>query len=564
LREAQSARAGLEESNGYAITLGYLGDLALGAGQPAEALDCFRRAEDRARSLGGTDLLLRSWRGPANARSRLDQPKAARAQAAVGDYRAAYSHALAAAGASDSMRLEQARNRAIAMRARQELKRIQAEAEQQRRGAETAQANARAEQHRVLAKAEAARAAALQADGATLETLGQIGREITASLDSAAVFSTLNRHVTQLFDVTSFDVHLLDGDGRMLCGVFGIEAGEPSELIQIAVDDPTAYSARCVRERREVVIHNAPDAPCENLVPGTRHTLSLMFAPLLVGERVRGVMSIQSTRVAAYGERERSIFSTLCAYGAIALDNATAYASAKNAHRATIEALEELRQSEARRNQAEAARESLEAQLRESQKMQAIGTLAGGIAQDFNSILAVILGNVELARSDVDGDSPALKSLDEIRKAGERARDLAQRILSFSRRQPAVRKPLALSAVVPEAMRLLRATLPARLSIEATCAPNTPLVRADATLVQQVLINLCTNSMQAIPEGPGRIEIRLDCVARDKALAGAALAPNALDPQNAARLVRLVVRDDGHGVDAPTRARRPTESACAG
>jgi nitrogen-specific signal transduction histidine kinase/ActR/RegA family two-component response regulator len=115
---------------------------------------------------------------------------------------------------------------------------------------------------------------------------------------------------------------------------------------------------------------------------------------------------------------------------------------------------------------------SLEAQLRESQKMEAIGTLAGGIAHDFNNIIAAILGNTELAREDVSASNGnALQSLDEIRKAATRARDLVQQILSFSRRQPIERKRIALSSVIEESVHLLRATLPARLSIEVNCDP---------------------------------------------------------------------------------------------
>ena len=108
---------------------------------------------------------------------------------------------------------------------------------------------------------------------------------------------------------------------------------------------------------------------------------------------------------------------------------------------------------------AEQAHASLEAQLRESQKMEAIGTLAGGIAHDFNNILGTILGNVELARQDAASNWQALVSLEEIQKAGHRARDLVQQILSFSRRQPTARRVTSLPTIVDESARLLRAAL---------------------------------------------------------------------------------------------------------
>ncbi|MBC7453606.1 MAG: GGDEF domain-containing protein, partial [Massilia sp.] len=94
---------------------------------------------------------------------------------------------------------------------------------------------------------------------------------------------------------------------------------------RLALSDPHANSARCVRERREIMVERDADSRMPNLIPGTLPTLSMVFAPLLLGERVLGAMTVQSLQPGAYGERERLIFRTLCAYGAIALDNAAAY-----------------------------------------------------------------------------------------------------------------------------------------------------------------------------------------------------------------------------------------------
>jgi PAS domain S-box-containing protein len=207
------------------------------------------------------------------------------------------------------------------------------------------------------------------------------------------------------------------------------------------------------------------------------------------------------------------------------------------------------------RKQAEAAHASLEAQLRESQKMEAIGTLAGGIAHDFNNIIATILGNTELARQDVSANPQALQSLEEIRKAGSRARDLVQQILSFSRRQPTERKPTTLAPVVAESVRLLRATLPARLTLEVHCDAAVPAVLADATQIEQVLINLATNAMQTMHGRPGRIGIRLDTVMLDAAWADAHPALQAMHAKRPGRTVRLAVSDDGPGMDAATLGR---------
>ena len=198
---------------------------------------------------------------------------------------------------------------------------------------------------------------------------------------------------------------------------------------------------------------------------------------------------------------------------------------------------------------AEMERARLEAQLRESQKMEALGTLAGGVAHDFNNALAMILGNVELARQDIGSDHPALVSLDEISKASRRAKDLVQQILAFSRRQKMERKPMSLALVVVETARLVRASLPAMVSMNVKCEGDAPAVLADATQMEQVLLNLCSNAAYAVQDigRPGVIDVHLsghDCT---QGKIQGDLLPG--------RYACLTVRDNGRGMDEETRSR---------
>ena len=202
--------------------------------------------------------------------------------------------------------------------------------------------------------------------------------------------------------------------------------------------------------------------------------------------------------------------------------------------------------------QLEAERLALERQLREAQKMESIGTLAGGIAHDFNNILPAILGNVALARADLPHLPPthvALQSLDQINIAALRARSLVQQILTFSRRRPSALQPQPLRPVVEETLALLRATLPATVLLDEQLAEETLVVEADATQLQQVLMNLCTNAWHALPEGHGRIEVGLRALSDGEA---ATLDLQSLPP---GPLVHLWVRDDGSGIDAATLPR---------
>ena len=199
------------------------------------------------------------------------------------------------------------------------------------------------------------------------------------------------------------------------------------------------------------------------------------------------------------------------------------------------------------RMQAQAGLERLEAQLRESQKMEALGTLAGGVAHDFNNALAVILGNVSLARQDVGPGHAALESLSEIDKAGRRVKDLVQQILAFSRRQTLERKPTSLGLAVVETERLLRASLPPSVTLDVDCKSDAPPVLANATQVEQILLNLCGNAMQALKDQdrPGVIKIGLEAHTQDE-LRGTL---------RAGRYACLKVQDNGQGMDDATRSR---------
>ncbi len=197
---------------------------------------------------------------------------------------------------------------------------------------------------------------------------------------------------------------------------------------------------------------------------------------------------------------------------------------------------------------AEAQRAALENQLRESQKMQAIGTMAGGIAHDFNNILSAILGNVSLATQDLEDGAPALTSLQEIDKAGRRARDLVRQILTFSRNEPPKRIPTHLHEVIEETVRLVKVAMPPTVRLKVKLAADCPAVLADATQVEQALLNLCTNAFLAVGHSKGTVtlDLRTDTLeSPDSERLGVAPGSYAI----------MAVRDTGNGMSADTLAR---------
>lgn len=155
-------------------------------------------------------------------------------------------------------------------------------------------------------------------------------------------------------------------------------------------------------------------------------------------------------------------------------------------------------------------------QTRQREKMESLGTLAGGIAHDFNNMLSVVMGFADLALTDASGIPGIESHLREIQRASLRARDLVRQILTFSRRADNQPSTIDLRAAVAESVRMLRATLPAGVTLDAQLADSPLLIVADPSALQQVVMNLCTNAEYAMrPYGGGRLTIRLERVGSD-------------------------------------------------
>jgi PAS domain S-box-containing protein len=191
----------------------------------------------------------------------------------------------------------------------------------------------------------------------------------------------------------------------------------------------------------------------------------------------------------------------------------------------------------------EKERQSLLARLQQAEKMESVGTLAGGIAHDFNNILAVILGNTELASIDVPDSNPATKSLKAIHQASLRAKDMVQQLLAFSRKSDEKSRRFNMSTIVKESMKMLRSAIPTSIEFKQHISEDSCSIMGDVTQINQIVMNLVTNASHAMSEEGGLLELTLENITlqEEKPCFDWVLSPG--------EYVRLNVRDTGEGIE---------------
>jgi PAS domain S-box-containing protein len=201
------------------------------------------------------------------------------------------------------------------------------------------------------------------------------------------------------------------------------------------------------------------------------------------------------------------------------------------------------------RKRMETERRDLESRLQLAHKMEALGTLSGGIAHDFNNILGAVIGYAEMAKEDCAKGTELDHSIEQILKAGMRAKELVQQILAFSRQGSHESQPLRPAPILGETIKLLRASIPTTITIAAAIDKTTPAVLATPTQLHQILMNLCTNAAHAMEDRGGVLTVDLRQVH--------------IDGEDAARhglacsgcYIRLTVKDDGCGISPEIRER---------
>jgi signal transduction histidine kinase len=329
----------------------------------------------------------------------------------------------------------------------------------------------------------------------TLRQLGDIGREITANLDAGNVFQLLYLYLGSLLDTQFLAIYRMNPATQTLDMMFGREYGVEVSGRSVSINSTTSNAAQVARERREMQLDLTPDSIDPNHVPGTGKMQTALFAPLIVDDRVLGVMSIQSDKQFAYGERERLIFRTLSAYGAIALANAAAIAALHQA----------------------------QGQLVLQEKMAGLGTLTAGVAHEINNPTNFIHVAAQIQQMDIAEFEQFVAGLIEADEAPqilqgfnerfsklsvnvatmlngtERIKGIVKDLRSFTRVDKSEKKKVRLSECLISTVNLVRTSWVEKVEFITEFADD-PEFECWPALLNQVFMNLLVNGCQAIDE----------------------------------------------------------------
>ncbi|HTL18651.1 MAG TPA: response regulator, partial [Patescibacteria group bacterium] len=353
-----------------------------------------------------------------------------------------------------------------------------------------------------------------------IEAFSKLGQELSATKTARAAAEIIAAAADQLigWDACFLDLYSAK-DGTLSHVLYADEIGGKRTLCCPDRDHelPSPIALKAIRQGGQLVLKSNP----QEMQPGSlafgdtaRPSASILIVPIRNNAEVIGVLSIQSYRTKAYGQEHLVTLQALADHCAGAMD----------------------------RIQTEAALQTTREQLRQSQKLEAVGQLAGGVAHDFNNLLTVIRGNTELVLM-TSSQMPAVSTecLGQVVTAADRAAKLTRQLLAFSRKQVMLSQPLHLGELVTNLSKMLRRLIGEHIQLQCECEASLPFVQADAGMLEQVLVNLAINSRDAMPNG-GRLLIATRAIEFD------AVQAHEHEEGRIGKFVTLSVVDTGTGI----------------
>jgi len=353
-------------------------------------------------------------------------------------------------------------------------------------------------------------------------SLGDFQKNINNGHGSEHILQEAEKRLRYLIPFEAKAFYLVDQEKSD----FLLSVCEPSDKQQF-IEDQVRYMinegffAWAIRERRGVTISSHD------------HSKQLILHVIATSSRIRGMfVGLLPNKKNAIPDKSLTLLSIILLNTANALESREFYRLLRDQNTILEKKIEDRTQALAQS----------ERQLQQVMKLQAIGTLAGGIAHDFNNILFPILGYTELTMDDIPEDSQAKQNLREVLKAANRAKELVQQILTFSRQSGQERKPLQIQFLIKEALKLLRATIPSTIEIECNVDEDSGHIMGDPTQIHQVVMNLCTNAYHAMQETGGTLTVMLKeiDISYKKSVERVGM--------KVGRHLELMVQDAGHGM----------------
>ena len=363
-----------------------------------------------------------------------------------------------------------------------------------------------------------------------VERIGSLGQTLSNARELIWIFRALRDFALVSLPCDALIISLYDSERETRRVAYCWTDNNEVDPARVGVDDiplREGMTGRAIKSGNVIIDNNFNfelEARSSSVrigeTPGTQLPKSALSAPMSVMGRPIGCVEIQSYVSESFRQEHATAMRMAASLAATAVEN--------------VRLIE--------REQAK------EEQLRQSQKMEAVGQLAGGIAHDFNNLLTAITGYSELTLRELDPASPLFGRIREVKKAGDRAASLTRQLLAFSRKQILQAKVLDLNTVIPEMERMLRRLIGENIILKTVLEPSLGQVKADPGQIEQILLNLCVNARDAMPNG-GQLTIQTSNVSLKQPYRNQQVFIRA------GNYVMFSVSDNGSGMDAETQAR---------